>query len=65
VSAFAVAADGAPLERGVGPAGAFVTSLSAGEPEGLRMSYRERLCVPPGSFTLSGPARYGVWTVAA
>lgn len=54
-----------PLEHGVGPAGAFMTSLSADEREALRRDFRVRLGVPAGSFTLAARAWYAVGTVEA
>ena len=50
----------APLERGVGPAGAYTAALDAGRRAALREELRGALGSPEGSFTLSARA----WAVS-
>jgi SAM-dependent methyltransferase len=50
----------APLEAGVGPAGAYVTSLAPDGRAALADELRRRLGAPEGSFRLGGRAWYAV-----
>ena len=49
-----------PFTQGVGPAGAYATSLPPDRQEALMASYRGRLSVPDGPFSLDARAWYAV-----
>jgi len=49
-----------PFVRGVGPAGAYTTSLEADAQAALRNEYRTRLGSPEGPFKLTARAWYAV-----
>ena len=49
-----------PFTQGVGPAGAYTTSLASDRQEVLKARYRRRLPVSDGSFSLSARAWYAV-----
>ena len=50
----------APFTTGVGPAGAYASSLSKADQEALRKAYRKRLGSPEGAFELTARA-WIVW----